>query len=296
MAAQSPPPRISVGVVPDTVTVGDRFRSVLQVAVPAGFRVVFPAAPDSSAALQPTGPTRTVGSDGEWTAVYPLVVWSASVPDERPRLPVRVNRPDGSSQIFRVALPLPAVRSVLPVDTAGVEPKPARGIVDVPRGFPWLPLVLALAVALGVLLWWRKRRVPSVPPPAPLPPPPDPRADALAALDRLRSAGFIERGEWKEFHSRLAGALRGYLSILSPRWSADLTTWELVAMLREEGIEPGQVEGLHEVLGDADLVKFARREPTAADAERSWIAAREWVAGFAPSASGTGTPLAEMHP
>ena len=298
LAAQSSP-RISVGVVPETVTVGDRFRSVVRISAPAGFRVVFPPAPDSSAALQPVDSARIIAAQGEWTAVYPLVGWSTALPSEPPRLAVRMIRPDGAAEIVRVALPLPSVRSVLPPDSAEVEPKPARDVVDLPRGFPWLALIAALIAALGALLWWWKGRMGVRPLPLAAPPPsapPDPRADALATLDRLRSAGLLERREWKEFHSRLAGVLRGYLAILSPRWSDDLTTWELIAMLREEGIEPGQVEELYEILSDADLVKFARREPTAADAERSWTAAREWVAAFAPAAPSSAAPMAGMRP
>jgi hypothetical protein len=279
--AQTPAPNFSTGVIPDRVTVGDRFRAIVRVTAPAGSRVEFPALPERSDAMEPTDSVETlVAGAGEHVAIYRLVAWRTGEHTTQP-LPVRVVSPDGEGRVYLVRLPLPQVLSVLPADTAGLEPRgPKEPIEPVRPLWPWIAAgaVLLAVVALLAAWPWRRRRARRAPTPAPAVSA-DPRGDALRALDEARAAGLVEVGEWKLFYSRVSGALRGYLATLSPEWGTDRTTAELVHRLRAAGIAAPVVEPLRTVLETADRVKFARFRPTAAEAEADWAAAREWVEG-----------------
>lgn len=266
------------GVAPDTVTVGDPFRAVVRVAVPAGVGVEFTSLVDTAAAYQPLGPgevrREAAGGDGRsrYTAAYPLVAWrTGALPT--PLVELRLALPEGSERRLRVALAMPHVRSVLPADTIGVEPRGAKGILGARRGLPrWLWAVLALLLLLlaGALgrAWTRarRRRTPQL---AGLPP----RERALAELEHARSLGLVEAGEWKTFFTLISDAVRRYVASLSPRWGADLTTGELVDRMRAAGVEAESLGPLRGVLERADLVKFARYRPTPAEAEAAWEAA-----------------------
>ncbi|HEV2130168.1 MAG TPA: hypothetical protein VGR27_03670, partial [Longimicrobiaceae bacterium] len=246
--------QIATGAAPDTVTVGEPFQALVRVIAPAGSRIEFPSLQQDADVLELRDSLRVVtgqeGSGGE-LAIYPLVAWRTGSL-EVPPLPVRVTLPDGTAEVYRVALRLPWVRSVLPPEPAEVEPRGAKDVLDTERASTWWALLLALALLLAALaayLLWRRRHATEA---APLTPPLSPRAQALATLDRARALQPADTGEWKPFFSLLSGALRGYLAALSPRWSEDLTTRELLRALEDDAVEGRQLRTLHGVLDLAD--------------------------------------------
>lgn len=287
--AQEPSPvpsrvQVATGAAPDTVTVGDPFQALVRVVAATGSRVEFPPLPTGANALELRDSLRVVtGSDpaAGVLAIYPLVAWrtgSLAVPP----LPVRVTLPDGTAEVYRVTLRLPWVRSVLPPEPAEVEPRGAKDVLDAERASAWWALLLALAlllVTLAAYVLWRRRAAEA----APLSPPLSPRAQALATLDRARALRPTDAGEWKPFFSLLSGALRAYLAALSPHWSEDLTTRELLRALENDRRAGAQLRTLHSVLNLADRVKFARYNPHAEEAEEAWIAARQWIESFEPT-------------
>jgi hypothetical protein len=275
-------PAFSVGAQPDTVTIGDRFVAVVRVATPPGVQVELPPAPDSAAAVQPAGVRGEVGRDASgFTAAYPLVAWRTG---ELPSLsvPARVTYPDGRVATVSVVLHLPFVRSVLPADTALHQPRGPRDVLGPDWDPRWIVALVVLALLLlapaaALLRRWLHRRVRRAGVPAG-----SPRAQALAALERARRMRLVETGEWKEFYSLTSGAVRGYLDALSPRWSADLTTGELMRTFTGPGAGAERVGRLAALLAEADAVKFAGVASTREAAERHWAAARDWVASFEP--------------
>ncbi len=78
----------------------------------------------------------------------------------------------------------------------------------------------------------------------------------IAALEAERLA---EQGLGDEHVARLSEAVREYLGALSGLPALDLTSAELVGALRAARPSRIDVDGLEAFLGDADLVKFARR-------------------------------------
>ncbi|MEW5931501.1 MAG: hypothetical protein AB1941_28875 [Gemmatimonadota bacterium] len=280
-AAAQGAPTVSVGLSHDTVTVGDRFVVLLRVEAPPGVRVDPPARLDSAPELQPVG-ARIDGSDPATGALgfgYPMAAWRPGALPPR-FAAVRVAYPDGRASTLRVPLRLPFVRSVLPADTSGVEPRGPRDVI----GPDWDRRLVLFLVLLALLLlapsavllrrWLRKRLGRKDAPPV------DPRARALATLDRARKMKLLETGDWKPFYTLTSEALRGYLDALSPRWSADLTTEELVSALDTADADGATARLVGGLLAEADAVKFARAASTPEDAERHWLQAREWVESF----------------
>jgi hypothetical protein len=258
-----PPPHVAAGVVPRTVTVGERFRSHLRVTVPPGARVrlgLF-AANDS---LQVVDTVFVRAGNGTVAAVYPLVAWVAGDTLSE-SVPLTITLANGDSAVFRVPLRLPEVRSVLPADTADLQPRPAKGLLLLPapgQDRLWWLLAVPLVLAAVLVAWRLLRRSASRPRR-------DPRAEALARLDALRGTTAPE-----PLYTAVTRVLREYLARVDARWGQDLTTHEL--LLRVAGNDVDRA-GLASLLRRADPVKFGALIPTPEEMGRFAADARAWI-------------------
>ena len=276
---------VRVALTADTVTVGDMFSAALRVVVPDGYSVEFPDSlglgPELEIAGRQHETSAVVPGGTEVTMVYPMTAWR---PGEHvlPALTVRLVGPDGIRDAS-VPLGVVNVRSVLPPDTAGVQPRPPRDVLGAERLlWPWVvAALLALLVATGLIAWWRWRsRAGSREPVSAM----TPRDRALAALDRARALGLLEAGEFKTFYSMTSEAVRHFLASSDPAWGVDRTTSELVAIL-SESFDADDLVRVREALIRADLVKFARHRPEMGEALAEWQAIRDWVERFGSAAS-----------
>ena len=133
---------------------------------------------------------------------------------------------------------------------------------------PWL--VIALIVALVLYLLARflprnplRRFVRPVPPPEP--------ADviALRELNTLREEELWQKGDVKEYYSRLSDIIRRYLDNRYGISSPELTTDETVRMLQKAAVTTGpQMSQVKELLSLSDMVKFAKYLPESAQHEK----------------------------
>ena len=80
-----------------------------------------------------SGPSRVA------TIAYPLAAWRPG-DYQLPPLPIRMIGA-GTDTVLAVDLPSFEVSSVLPADTAGIEPKPAKDVLGANR--LWWPILLA---------------------------------------------------------------------------------------------------------------------------------------------------------
>lgn len=269
--------RLATGVVPDTVTVGDRFRAVLRLQLPPGARATFPALPATDT-LQQVDTVRVLAdSTGSASAVYSLVAWVAGVTPAA-SVPIEVALADGTRPVYRVPLRLPFVRSVLPADTVGLKPKPPKGLVPIPLVREWwrlLLLGLALVAALCGVYWlWRRARRGRV---VLL----DPRAAALQRLDELRRGAPATLAGLAPFYAEVVRVLRVYLVALDPAaWPESLTSTELIGALERAGVPAEEVGEVERLLAEADPVKFAGAEAEARRALRFLDRVRGFVEGF----------------
>lgn len=262
--------QMGVSVLPDTVRVGDPFRVLVRVRAPAGAVIEFPPVPDSTGPVQALDPVTTRTTEGEFvdmTATYRLAAWELEQQSiELGDVIVRVN---GARTVAPVTNASVYVQSVLPPDSSLHVPKPARPIFALAAS-PWLRwLLIALGtIALILLAWWLWRRwkagrrtaVGDV----------DAYAYAQREFERIEALGLVEAGERGRFVALMADVMRDYLARRVPGAHPSLTSTELLESMRGAPVVP--TDRLASVLGEVDLVKFARRP---VDAEQARLLARE---------------------
>ena len=246
-----------VTVSPDTVRVGDPFVVSVRVRAPLGASIEFPSAPDSGGAVQPLDPVQIVSTADsnaiDQTATYRLAAWRvgrfAITFDD-----VLVRQDIGSRrvEISNVAI---TVASVLPENSANIEPKPPRAVFTF--GLPWWVYTLAALVAVAVLalLWWLWRRRRRKPPTREAP-----FSVAEREFERVEAIGLLAAGERARYVALMTEVLRDYLAAVVPDASVSQTTNELGGAMRRAGI--GTYARTSALLSEVDLVKFARRPLT----------------------------------
>jgi hypothetical protein len=145
--------------------------------------------------------------------------------------------------------------SVLPADTALHVPKPPREIFGpVPAWWwPWLPLLVAAALLAALFWWWRRRRRRN----ALAHPAVDPYDLAEREFARIEALGLLEAGERGRFVALMVEVLRDYLAARVAVAHPSLTSTELIDVMR--AAQSLAVERLAPVLGETDMIKFARR-------------------------------------
>jgi hypothetical protein len=287
---------VATGVEPDTVTVGQPYRAVARITVPARSRVEVSLVPADSEAVEVSAPVSvdtTAAAQGTWGATVGLVAWKTGAGTPVSAI-LRVTSAAGATREVSFPFAAPFVRSVLPKDTTGLKPKGPKDVLDakfatehVRRllgiGGIVIALLALLAYALLKLLGkLRRRRAEEQM---------DPRQRALAALDRAAAAGLLERGDLRAFYVEVSDAVRGLAAALSPRWGGDLTTSELSDRMRADDVPEADRRSVLGILDRADLAKFARLDPPADVARGDLAAAREWVSRIQAPQDGGDEPV-----
>ncbi|MBI1945378.1 MAG: hypothetical protein HYS27_06765 [Deltaproteobacteria bacterium] len=287
---------VSARVEPEPVPFGARFELVVTVVRDRGQHLELPSVLlTSEEAPQAGEPRRSVEELPPRAAASPPLDGGPGATDAGPAPPARVRETlripllalaiddvktpaflltakDGSS----VEVPALPVRvaddpSLLVVGDGGPEQpgqvtlEPAAGSIAyrVADARPWIAAGAVAGVALAVLAGraaLKRRRARRPAPPAPPPPPPRPAHEvALERLAALLAAGLLARGETAIFVERLMDeVLRDYLSARFALVAETRTTRELVAELLSVSMPGLDVKLVEELLGDADLVKFAK--------------------------------------
>lgn len=271
-------------IVPDSILVGDVFQAAIRLELPPGYSVTAPDTLPVHETVENAGrrrlDTRELPDGGtEFTIVYPLTAWR---PGEHPLPPVdlTLTGPEGV-RVETVTLPVAYIESVLPVDTAGLTPRPPKDVIGASRLiWPWILAALMLALGLVALVYYQRRRRPRGPALTfDVAHADSPRERALAALDRIRGQGLVEEGRFKEFYSGTTAVLREFLEDNDAAWGTDLTSAELLAACGP-ALNDDATASLARLLDAADQVKFNRGQPTAEIALADWEAARHWIKSF----------------
>ena len=275
----------AAAIQPTRVTLGQRARYTLTIRHPKGDRVQLP--PRGS---NPFGPFQALGVPTQGAKEEGLVVADTYVFDlvaldlgaaRIPPLAVSLVSPDGRA--YELAAPVVPVEIVDPganeplADVKMRGAKGADGKVDPVRPYAvyvrdWtLAIVLAvlgglLVVALLAVLitrWVMKHRRGAV---AEGPPPVPPYPVVRERLARLRVPGTYGRMGAKAFHVEVAEAVKEYLGRRHGIEALEMTSVELL-----DAIERLPMGGVTRVememfLADCDIVKFAKGEPSEAEA------------------------------
>ena len=141
--------------------------------------------------------------------------------------------------------------------------------VTIEEILPWAALAIAVAVAGYLLYRYIRRRKenrglfdrPVVQDP--------PHIVALRELDRIRGEQLWQNGEEKLFYTGVTDALREYIEARFGVSAMEKTTSEIMEDLSDKKIEPRYYKELDELFKTADLVKFAKYVPQAAENEEA---------------------------
>ena len=285
-------PTLRARLAPAEVTVGDRVRVELELAMPPGTEPAPPThLPALPAGLRRWGDAEVLaasaaqplpGSERAPRYRFQLVVTAFRTGDVTlPPLEVTVPPPprdDGGADEPVLVLRTPeglgfAVRSVLPEGQPTPQPPAPPRPLPIGATFWWTAGALGLAAmlaALGVAL--RRRSLPLAA--AAAAPPLPPLAALRRELGALRAEPSAER-----LHTGLSLALRRFLGALLGFAAAERTTTEIDRHLRGERLAPDTRRGLVELLRRCDEVKFARRPASAEEGLHRLEAAERLASG-----------------
>jgi hypothetical protein len=189
-----------------------------------------------------------------------------------PATEIRFRTPSGdtlSAFTDEVRVPVRAIA------TAGGELKPLKEPWAAPADYLLIIIVAALAVLAAAVLYFfwrrRKKRVVVKEPVPDLPP----DFIALRELRRIENLKLIEAGEFKKYYTLITDAIRGYIEKRFRIDALDRTTNEILFDLERRR---KHIQKLELLLQEADLVKFAKYTPAAANAAEAMISARDIVA------------------
>ena len=128
-------------------------------------------------------------------------------------------------------------------------------------GLLWIPLIILLLLAIvGAIIYFIIRRNKKgyffTPPPV-LPP----HVRAMNSLEKIKAEKIWQQERYKEFYTQLTDVLRRYMSERYGINSLEMTTGEILSIIRNKSEEDSVYENLKQVLIVADLVKFAKYKP-----------------------------------
>jgi LPS O-antigen subunit length determinant protein (WzzB/FepE family) len=144
--------------------------------------------------------------------------------------------------------------------------------IDIPSVWTWLWILLAGVVVIALLAWlvvWflKKPKQEKAIEIAPL----SSWEKAYARLENLRLKNLMERACLKPFYIELSDIIRQYLEERFSLKAPEMTTEEFLDSLRRSPVlNDAQQQTLKEFLYISDMVKFAKLEPSAFEAQRSF--------------------------
>ena len=140
----------------------------------------------------------------------------------------------------------------------------------------WLLLAL-IAVAVGIYVFMRYKKIPREKVKAPVPELPA-WEKAYQALEALRQENLADQGLFKEFFTRVADIVRLYMENRFNIHAPHMTTEEFLYYLGISGhLNETQKVALKEFLNSCDMVKFAKYAPTVKEALTNFDLAKRLV-------------------
>jgi len=161
--------------------------------------------------------------------------------------------------------------------------KPYKAPVTLGEILPWILIVLLAGTLTWAALRYFKKFIKSETVAESFIPSEPAHVIAFRELEKLKSEELWQKGEIKRYYTTLTEILRQYLESRFRVFSLELTTFETLEALVKTGFKKnGSYNDLKSVLTGADLVKFAKYNPTAEENElhfqNSWnfvLATRE---------------------
>lgn len=160
--------------------------------------------------------------------------------------------------------------------------KDIKGILSAPITLAELKYYILGIVLLVILIWlairyWKRRE--KKPEPESIWEKPEIPAHiaAISSLEKLKAQKLWQQGKVKAYHIQLSDIVRRYLEKRFKITALEMTTAEIMQAMRNKAEMKENGDNLREMLTLADLVKFAKHEPSSTDNEISMDMAFEFV-------------------
>lgn len=201
--------------------------------------------------------------------------------------PIIVETPTGRAETSPMAL------NIVQPEVDAAHPEQFRDIKA-----PWeislrlrdiLELIFTSYLFWGVLLllvagysYYRYRRLPrtvaALPSePAPISVEPTAYEGALAALDALRGTRLTDEESYRAFYTELISVLKRYMDAAQGWTTQEMTSSEVLALLRRDLLHRPLRTMLQELLTEADMIKFARHRSSEDIAQQALTLALRFV-------------------
>lgn len=266
-------PQLTLTLTPDSISTGDVVHAELLVVVPEGDDVNLPRQPYAPFELIDQGLTEMT-ANGRRTFTYRLDFLALEPGDlTLPALTVRVITPDGLVGTAQTEPQVVHVESLI-ANEPDAQPRPPTDPVVVMEDdytLAWIGGALGLMALTALITWliarWLRNR------PKLLAPPPPPRPAWEIAMAKLRAArtdvtAAMAEGAQSRVIDAASDALREYLGRRFDFNGLESTSDEVIAHLRTQHLSGVTLPEIQTLLGDCDLVKFAKFQPSKEDCER----------------------------
>lgn len=275
---------VSAKLDTNQVLIGDQFHYLVKVSQPGDFTVSWPEFGDTLVdkleILSRTLPDTTPGKGNQIDISWQYLL--TSFDSGRyiiPPMKFRFSKGERTDSIESNPAYL-AVYTV-PLDSAGriFDVKaPLNTPFSIAEVWPYIVGggILLLIVALAIR-YFRRRKM-NQPLLGPVRPPEAPHIIALRELDALSGEKLWQQDRIKEYYTRLTGIIRRYMFRRFGIPAMELTTYEILDQWERKGMHRDDLKDrLRELLGLADLVKFAREKPLPSFNEANLNHAYEFV-------------------
>ena len=139
----------------------------------------------------------------------------------------------------------------------------------------WLLLIIIILVAIGIYIWKyiqkRKSKPIIITDTKPIPDFIDPFEELRKILIILKNDNSILfTDNFKPYYIQLGDSIRAYIERMHNISALEMTTRELLIALRQGHVDSELIDSCNKVLSMADMIKFARYQPSLQVVEQSW--------------------------
>lgn len=177
-------------------------------------------------------------------------------------------------------VPLDSAQTLNPMDT--IAEMPRKWYDYIPDWTVWVVIGLVILAAVAAIVWLviLYRRTGSILPIRPKVI--DPYAEAIKALENLRSRHLPENGHDKEYYTSLIDILRIYLSRRFGINAMEMSSTQILHSLRGNPETRNDQPRIRTILEIADMVKFANERPVPDDNVKSYNTVLQFVESTKP--------------
>jgi|GEM_PF-711736 len=180
----------------------------------------------------------------------------------------------------------PVQVTTVAVDTTQ-EILPIKPIIEVEMTWldywEYIAIAGCLLLVIIIVLWWYIKRPKKEIKPIPVEEVSQTLAEEMSAyFEQFKAKHLLQKGAYKEYYSELSTIVRIYISKRYYINALEMTTQQMLHLMQKKHLNALQYQQFKDLLQTADLVKFAKAQPTIEAMNNALLEAEEFVATTLP--------------